>query len=289
MPSFDTPGPITVSVDNAVGIVTIVATQPNRTTVDVTASDPGKPADVAAAERTRVEHTQGRLSVRTSGTWRRYSWRGDGGSTAVRIQCPPGANLTVTGPMVTVYAEGTLGQVRIHTSMGDVMVGETAALDARTGYGNVTAGPIDSGATVNTGTGAVRLDAVGGYATVKNSNGDSWLGRCAGRTEVKAANGNIAIDHARSDVSAKTANGTITLARVCGGDVVAETACGSVAVGVSPGTAAWLDLDTSCGQVINELKAATAPSLGNPVVRVRARTSMGDLTVTYAPTQEVQQ
>jgi DUF4097 and DUF4098 domain-containing protein YvlB len=96
---------------------------------------------------------------------------------------------------------------------------------------------------------------------------------------VNAANGRISVDQAHAAVTAKTANGDVRLGEVARGAVVAETAAGTVEVGVRDGVAAWLDLNTRFGNVQNDLEASGRPEPGEDPVDVRARTSYGDITV----------
>ncbi|MFI6540982.1 hypothetical protein ACIBHY_51605 [Nonomuraea sp. NPDC050547] len=70
MPTFDTPGPISVTVEVAAADVTVSAGASARTTAEVRPRDPAGTSDVAAAERVAVEFADGRLSVKDrSRTW----------------------------------------------------------------------------------------------------------------------------------------------------------------------------------------------------------------------------
>ena len=80
-------------------------------------------------------------------------------------------------------------------------------------------------------------------------------------------------------MTAKAANGDIHLSEVSCGEVVASTACGKVDIGIRSGVAAWLDLHTGFGNVRNLLDAADRPNPSEETVKVRARTSFGDITI----------
>jgi hypothetical protein len=54
MPTFDTPEPISVSLEIGVGDIQIAASDRADTVVEVRPTDPRKAADVQAAEQTRV-------------------------------------------------------------------------------------------------------------------------------------------------------------------------------------------------------------------------------------------
>ena len=64
MPTFATPEPITVSIWVPAGDIRITATERTDTVVDVQPGDVGRDEDVRAAEQTRVDFTDGHLSVR---------------------------------------------------------------------------------------------------------------------------------------------------------------------------------------------------------------------------------
>ena len=75
MPTFDTPAAISVTVELSVGDLRVNATDRTDTVVEVRPSDPGKKADVAAAEQTRVEYANGSLLIKTPTGWRPFGPR----------------------------------------------------------------------------------------------------------------------------------------------------------------------------------------------------------------------
>ena len=70
MPSFDTPGPILVTLEIGVGDVRIAASDRSDTNVVVRPSNPTRKSDLAAAEQTRVEFSDGRLLIKAPKGWR---------------------------------------------------------------------------------------------------------------------------------------------------------------------------------------------------------------------------
>ena len=96
MPTFDTPKPITTTIDVVVGDVQIRADGGSHTTVDVRASDPSSDEDVKAAEQTRVEYANGQLLVKTPKV-RSWRPRSMGGSVDVTIELPAGSTCTARG------------------------------------------------------------------------------------------------------------------------------------------------------------------------------------------------
>ncbi len=262
MTTFDTPEPISVTMELGIADVRIVASERVDTVVEVEPSDPTKDSDVAAAKETTTEYANGVLRIKAPKGWRRYSFRGGSESVNVRIELPIGSRLRGDVGFVDLRCSGSLGECRYKTGGGDI------AMDLIAGTAELT-----------TGTGAIRVERIDGSATVKNGNGDTWIGEVVGDLQLKAANGKIEVDHARAAVTAKTANGDIHLDEVVGGNIVAETACGKVDIGVRSGVAAWLDLHTGFGHVHNLLNSAENPAPSEDTVEVRARSSFGDITI----------
>ncbi|WP_028063078.1 DUF4097 family beta strand repeat-containing protein [Solirubrobacter soli] len=279
MPSFDTPGPITLALEIGVGDVRIVASERTDTVVDVRPSDPAKPGDVTAAEQARVELTGGRLLIKSAKTWRRYTPRGGAESIDVEIALPEGSQLRAEIALATVHATGRLGECRIDNGFGDVALDETGPLEVKTGGGEISVEHVGGDANVKTGTGAIRIGDVDGAAVVKNSNGDTTLGDVGGDLRVSNANGRIAVGAVGGTAVVKTANGDIELAEVVRGSIVATTAAGKVAVGVREGVAAYLDLNTGFGAVNSALEATGAPGAGEDTVEVKVRSGFGDITI----------
>jgi hypothetical protein len=269
MPTFDTPEPISVSLRIGVGEVRIIASDRADTVVDVQPSDPARSSDVIAAEQTVVEYADGELEIKGPRRGKRYSLRGDRMSIDLRIEVPTGSVLRGQAGLAPLRATGTLGECRYRTGAADITVDEV------------------TGATeLTTGTGAVRVDRIGGTSVIRNANGDTRIGESRGELRVKSANGGISVGRADGSVVATTANGDIHLGDVAGGTVVAETSVGRVEVGVRSGVAAWLDLHTSFGRVRNLLDAGGGPGPGEGTVEVRARSSLGDITVGRAGLDE---
>lgn len=265
MPTFDTPAPISISLEIGVGDVRIIASDRADTVVEVQPSDPAKVADVSAAKATSVKYGNGVLEVGAATGLKRYSLRGGRGSIEVRIELPAGSRLRGDAGLAALRCAGTLGECRYKTGAGDITIEHVAGA-----------------AELTTGTGVVRVDRLGDLATIKNSNGDIWIGEVEGDLQLKTANGEIGVDQSRASVTAKTANGDIRLSEVTRGVVLAETARGKVDVGVRAGVAAWLDVHTHFGQVRNFLEVSQQPGPSEDQVKVRARTHFGDITIRRA-------
>jgi hypothetical protein len=280
MPTFDTPQPISVTVELGVGDIRIMASDRTDTVVEVRPSDGLKKSDATAAQQTRVDYANGRLLIKAPPKgWRQYTLRGGGESIDVEISLPAGSHLRAEAGLATVHSTGPLGECHVKTGVGQIQLEQTGPVELNTGAGDITVDRVAGHAEVTSGSGTVQIGTIDGSGVIKNSNGDSWIGEVTGDIRVNAANGKITVDQAHSTVTAKTANGDVRLGEVAHGAVLAQTAFGQLDVGIRDGVAAWLDLNTHFGRVHNDLEASDDPGAGADTVEVRARTSFGDITV----------
>ncbi|ADD45462.1 DUF4097 family beta strand repeat-containing protein [Stackebrandtia nassauensis] len=129
------------------------------------------------------------------------------------------------------------------------------------------------------------------YGSVLNLTTSGRLDRCEFRTGAGRlvldhvgpmrlrTDGNIVIDRADGDVDATTSTGNIRISEVKQGTVELKTSFGEIEVGVPEGTAALLDLQTSLGSIRNHLTDTSEPAPDDRTVKVRARTSGGDIEI----------
>lgn len=277
MPTFDTPEPISATVNLAVAQIHLTGGDAPRTVVEVHPSDPSKEKDIRAAEATRVGFTGGRLLIETP---RQHVWLGrNDGSVDVTVELPAGSHLQAAVGLGDVRSDGRLGDCRVTTGNGRIRVAEAGALTLTSGLGDITVEHATGRAEVTTGSGDLRLGTLDGDAVLKSSNGDTWVGVARHELRLQTANGRIAVDEAHADVDAKTANGDVRVGEVARGSVVLESHLGDIEVGVREGSAAWLDVRSAMGKVSIELDDADTPDPSAETVSVRARTSLGKIRV----------
>jgi DUF4097 and DUF4098 domain-containing protein YvlB len=279
MPRFETPEPISATLELGVADVRIVASDRTDTLVEVRPSDPTDDSDVKAAQKVRVDHSAGTLRI-TGPKLRPFDWsRHRIKSVDVSVELPAGSAVSVEMQMGDVRSTGRLGECRLKTSAGNLTVERSGPSRLETSAGSVTADAVSGDAEISTGSGTIRIGEVDGAAVVKNSNGETTIDAVTGDVRVRAANGDIRVERAGGDVDAKTSNGTIRLGEVVRGTVVLGTAMGDLELGIAEGTAAWLDVNTGFGHVRNLLESAEQPGEADETVEVRGRTSYGDITV----------
>ncbi len=281
MPTFDTPEPISVTIDLVVGDARITASDRDDTVVEIRPSDASHEPDVRAAEQTQVEYAAGALLVKAP-KQRSLGLFGKAGSIDVTIGLPTGSQLQGDASVAAFRCAGRLGQCRVKTATGDIQLDHVGVLDLSTGAGAIIVDHVTGSAEVSTGSGRVRLREIDGTAVIKNSNGDSWIGEITGDLRVNAANGDISVDRAGAGVTASTSNGDVRVGEVARGSAVLKTSLGEIEIGIRAGTAARLEVSTQFGRVHNHLDTADSPEPSEETVEVRARTSYGDIVIRRA-------
>lgn len=273
MPTFDTPRPISATVDIIFGDVRFRAGDRTDTVVEVRPADPSWELDVKAAEQAVVSFADGKLLVRHPKL--RTVFTSKYGSVEVLVELPAGSDVrggTANGDCVV---EGAVGSCRLKTPTGDIRVERAADVRLKTTGGTVVVDDVTGQADVS-GNGDIRIGRVGGGAVVKNIGRDSWIGEVAGDLQVDAINGDITVGVARAGVDARTANGAIRVGELGSGPADLYTATGGVTVGATGGSAIELDAHTSAGRVRNTV---TTPSHPARTIKVRARSHGGDITI----------
>jgi hypothetical protein len=278
VPTFQTPEPISVTLELGVANVRITATDRTDTAVDVRPSDPTDESDVQAAQRIRVDFANGVLQV-IGPKARVFDFSRKTRSVDVSIDLPTGSPVSGEVQVGDLSGTGRLGECRFKTSAGNVRLERTGPLRVDTSAGHITAGGVAGNAEIHTSSGKVRVGQVEGSLIIKNSNGDTEIDAVTGELRVRSANGGISVERAGAGVDAKTSNGSIRLGEVVRGSVELGTAMGDLEVGIAEGTAAWLEVDTGFGQVRNLLETATKPAESDETVEVRAHTSFGGITI----------
>ncbi|WP_214105431.1 DUF4097 family beta strand repeat-containing protein [Acrocarpospora catenulata] len=293
MPTFDTPGPITLTLEFDVGAAHITTGDRAAATVEVLPADGAKDLDVQAVQQTKVSYADGRLLVKGP---RKRGLFGRVGALDISVELPAGSHIRAEAPMGDFRCQGQYGECRIKASLGDIQLGQAETAELRTGHGDIRVTRV-SGPAELTAAGQITLTAVGGLAVIKNLNGDTAVGEAAaglranssngritvdlarGPVDARSANGHIHIGAAHAGVEAKTANGGIRVAEAARGRLVLETTTGDIDVGVRPPAAAWLDVHSRYGALRNFLTATGDPGPEAETVQVHARSAVGDIII----------
>jgi DUF4097 and DUF4098 domain-containing protein YvlB len=277
MPKYETPEPISVTLDLYVANVRLAASDRTDTVVEVRPSDDTDESDVEAAQQISVDYTNGVLRV--TGPKRMFDFSRKTRSVDVSIDLPTDSQVSAETRMGDFRSAGRLGECRFKTGAGTAALDQTGPLRLHTGAGHLNVDGIAGNTEISTGTGKVQIGRIDGTAAVKSSNGNIVIDAVAGDVRARTANGEISIDRAGAGVDVKTANGSIRLGEVVRGSVVVGTSAGDLDIGIAEGTAAWLEINTGFGHVRNLLENATHPDEADETVEIRGRTSYGDISI----------
>lgn len=259
MPTFDTPGPISVRIEVGAGSIRLVATDRTDTVVEVRPRDETRGPDVWVAEHTRVDYRDGKLFV--SGPKRGLPlFRG--GAIDLEIALPSGSRLNAALASADLRAEGEFADVKSASSNGtvevDVVTGKIKATNA---------------------SGSLTVHSAAGKVSATTASGTVSIGDVDGDLKFQAASGALVVDTLRGDVKARTASGSVTVAAAVCGQVTAQTSSGEIAIGVVEGTAVRLDIFTRAGVVSNRLQTADGPEQGDQTLVLQVRSSSGNVEI----------
>ena len=179
----------------------------------------------------------------------------------LRLGVPPDLEYVIKVGAADVSVTADIGRSKISSGSGAISVGRARDLESTTGSGDVSAGE------------------VGGSGTrLASGSGDITVGEAQCPVVAKSGSGDVTIKRAHHPVRASSGSGDITIAATSG-PVDLRTASGSLTVGVADGLPAWLDLDSSSGDVRIALDSTHQPPPGEAYVSVRATTASGDIAV----------
>jgi DUF4097 and DUF4098 domain-containing protein YvlB len=260
MPSFDTPEPITATLEIPAGSVRLVASDRTDTVVDVRPRDESRREDVEAAKRVRVDFDNGALAVRSERGFRLPRR----GAVVVDVGLPTGSRLHASVASADLTADGEYTDCRLSSASGDLTVHRVR--------GNLKA---------DTASGDIDVE-MAAEATVSTASGDATVGEVCGQARMRTASGSLHIGRLEGDLTVQTASGGVAVATAVRGSISVQTSSGPVGVGIANGTAAQLDLHTRSGTVRNELQSTDGPAAGDDTLTVRARTASGDVVVQRA-------
>ena len=162
MYTFDTPEPISVTIELSTGNVRIVATDRADTIVDVRPGDDRVKADKGVAARANVEFTDGRLVVKATPPrgLGNYVSVGRGDSIDVTIELPAGSQIQGSGTRAVFRSRGRLGDCGFQNVFGTVELDQTGSLDLQTVSGDLL---------VQEATGHVKVSSVSGQCEFTGS------------------------------------------------------------------------------------------------------------------------
>jgi hypothetical protein len=277
MPVFDTPGSVSLQIRLPSGRVVVTTAEEPRTSVELIAtgrrgSDAVENVQVTAKERGdgHVVTIEEKDRIRWGPL--RITW---GPDIIVKITCPPGADLDLSGGSTDLRVEGELGAVSVRTASGDVKLDSVRRkLQVKTASGDVVVGVIEAEGAVNTVSGDIGIERVDGSLVARAVSGDARI-----RT-------------VRGPLTLATTSGDAMIGSVEAGEVHFQSVSGDVRIGVGRGTPVWIDATSVSGDLESELGLADqepvegeTPEDDAPpaaVVPLEIKTISGDVSIVRA-------
>lgn len=258
--SFETPGPLRLSVRVPSGRIDFETVEGTETVVELEGS-PEIEEDARIELRPRRDGHEVVVVVEDRGLFRRFR-----GEVEARVTAPAGADVEVSTASADVEGRGAFG-----------------ALEANSASGDVAFDQVGGDAEINSASGDVKISRVQGALTVNTASGDLEVGYVGGNSKVRSASGDVAIDEAEASLKIQTASGDLHAGSVREGDVVLQTASGEIEVGVKKGSKLWIDARSMSGETSSEFDVGdAAPEGDGPLVEIQATTMSGDITVSRA-------
>jgi hypothetical protein len=279
MPVFDTPGSVSLHIRLPSGRVVVTTADEPRTSVELIptgrrGSDAVENVVVTTEERSggHVVTIEEKDRIRWGPL--RITW---GPDVIVKVTCPPGADLDLSGGSIDLRVEGDLGEVTVRTASGDVTLGSVRKkLQVKTASGDVSVGVIEAEGTVNT------------------VSGDIGIERVDGSLVARAVSGDARIATVRGPLTLATTSGDAKIESVEAGEVHFQSISGDVRIGVGRGTPVWIDATSVSGDLESELGIADQePADGEQaevdagaapvaVVPLEIKTISGDVSIVRA-------
>ena len=245
---FEVDGPVRVELNLPSGAAAFLPGEPGVVEVSVEGD---------RADEFVIDRVGGRVLLRTP-----ESSRSRWDSFAVTVRMPPGCGLQVRAASADVAAEVDLGSLSVDVASGDLGVGNVRGdVAVRAASGDVEIGTVDGDAAVNTASGDIRLREVKGRAVLDSASGDVRLGAALGA------------------LSASTQSGGLEVGRYVGGDLECNSTSGNVRIGLPPGRALEVEVDTVSGDIRSDFPTGDGDG---SAARLRVKTVSGDIALVRA-------
>jgi len=287
--SFETPGSVSLRVENASGKVEIETHEAKRTDVLVVALHPAAEELVRRArvsERTTTLGHEVSVEVPQARAKARF-WSGYSSAVAVLVRVPPDTELDVSTASASIGALGRYRAARIRSASGEISLDEiTGQANVRTANGDIKVGTVGDMADVETASGDVKIGVAAAGGKIATASGDVDLGRAGKPTRVLTASGDVRLKEALQGVTIKTASGDQRIDRAAAGDYLLNAVSGDIAVAVVPGSLVRFDAGSISGHVASDIEVQSdrpVEAAGDLVeLSIQAKTVSGDISVVRA-------
>ena len=274
MHNFETPGSVSLQIQLPSGRVVVTTADEPRTSVElISTGRRGPDAFDDVIVRADERHGGHVITIEQKDRFRwgpiQITW---GSDLEVRITCPPGSDLELSGGSTDLQVDGELGDVSARSASGDIRLDTVRKkLQVKTASGDISVGTIDSGGSVVTVSGDLDVGSFEGALTARAVSGDTRIRRIRGPLNVTTTSGDVSLDSVEA------------------GEVRMQTVSGDARIGVARGTRVWIDAVSVSGDLGSELGLADqAPGAesdaeqGGELVPLHVKTVSGDVAIVRA-------
>jgi hypothetical protein len=175
-----------------------------------------------------------------------------------------GRDVKLAGQITVEFGDGVL---RIAGPAAHRVFGSSGAVELTVG--------LPAGSRVEAKTASAQFTTAGPLGEVSLDSAQATVSlEAAATAHVVLADGDVTVGHLGGDAEIRTVRGDIHLTEAAGGAVVLRTETGAISVGAAAGVSATLDAGTTVGRIHNALRNTG----GTPGLRIRATTTVGDIT-----------
>ena len=273
MQVFETPGSVSLHIRLPSGRVVVTTAEEPRCSVELVSSG-RRGSDALENIEVRADERPGghAITIEQKDRFRwgpiQITW---GGGLEVRVTCPSGTDLELSGGSTDLRVEGDLGAVSVRTAAGDVKLDAVRKkLQVKTASGDVLVGTIEADGTVSTVSGDIGVDRIDGSLVAR------------------AVSGDVRFTTVRGPLTLTTTSGDAKVESVEAGEVRFQSVSGDARIGVGRGTRVWIDAASVSGDLGSELGIADqAPDESQegehgPVVPLQVKTVSGDVSIVRA-------
>ena len=256
MHNFETPGSVSLQIRLPSGRVTVTTADEPQTSVElISTGRRGPDAFDDVTVRADERHGGHVITVEQKDRFRwgpiQITW---GSDLEVRITCPPGTDLELSGGSTDLQAEGELGEVSAKSASGDI-----------------------------------RLQDVRKKLEVKTASGDVYIGTIEAGGNLVTVSGDLDIGRVQAPLNARSVSGDIRIRAIEAGELHLQTVSGDARIGVARGTRVWIDAVSVSGDLGSELgladqapEAEAETEQAGEVVSLHVKTVSGDVAIVRA-------
>lgn len=250
--------PISANITLASGDCIVTAEQRDNTTVSVTPHK-NDAKSKEAAEATKVDFRDGRLTIRGPEGMTGWLFGRGSGSINIVVKVPLGSNVTVKAASAPISLQGEFNVASATTASGRITVEKAAEC------------------SVNTASGEIRVMECAGNANGNTVSGDLQIDRVGGDLKAKSVSGDVRIGTTDGDIQANSVSGDVSIGTVKSGFCKVNSVSGSVSIGVASGTGVWMDLNTVSGTTSSDLPVGDMPGGAKASLELRVSAVSGNI------------